>query len=176
MAQEDSISIGLGTSLIRNPGRIICLNILRPSQNFADDIFKCIFLNWNIWILIKISLMFVLKGPINNMPSLVQVMAWRRPGDKPLSEPMMVRLSIHISVTRPQWINPSFIYTSVWWHTICSMHTCTSRDNGLEIHIWGYEIKSCALLCSGFSVIYWLTISIGWDTGLTWNRHQANLS
>ena len=31
-------------------------------------------------------------------------MAWRRPGDKPLSEPMMVRLPTHICVTRPQWV------------------------------------------------------------------------
>ena len=52
---------------------------------FADDIFKCIFFNENIWIVIKISLNFVPKGPINNISSLVQIMAWRRPGDKPLS-------------------------------------------------------------------------------------------
>ena len=32
-------------------------------------------------------------------------MAWRRPGDKPLSEPMMVSLMTHICVTRPQWVN-----------------------------------------------------------------------
>ena len=47
-------------------------------------------LNENVWILIKISLRFILKGPINNIPALVQIMAWRRPGDKPLSEPMMI--------------------------------------------------------------------------------------
>ena len=67
---------------------------LRPRQNgrhFADDIFKCIFLNENLWISIKISLKFVPKGPINNIPALVQVMAWRRSGDKPLSDPMMVK-------------------------------------------------------------------------------------
>ena len=46
-------------------------------------------------ILIKISLKFVPKVPINNIPSLVQIMAWRRPGDKPLSEPMMVSLLMH---------------------------------------------------------------------------------
>ena len=45
---------------------------------------------------------FVPKGRINNIPSLVQIMAWRWPGDKPLSEPMMVRLPTHICVTRPQ--------------------------------------------------------------------------
>ena len=32
-------------------------------------------------------------------------MAWRRLGDRPLSEPMMVSLLTHICVTRPQWIN-----------------------------------------------------------------------
>ena len=45
------------------------------------------------------------KGPIENIPALVQIMAWRRPGDKPLSEPLMIRLSTHICVTRPQWVN-----------------------------------------------------------------------
>ena len=33
------------------------------------------------------------EGPINNIPALVQVMAWRRPGDKPLSEPMKVQFT-----------------------------------------------------------------------------------
>ena len=83
------------------------LNTLRPRQNgrrFADDTFKRIFLNENIRISIKISLKFVSKGQINNNPSLVQIMAWRRSGDKPLSEPMMVRLLTHICVTRPQWV------------------------------------------------------------------------
>ena len=41
---------------------------------------------------------------INNIQALVQIMAWRRPGDKPLSEPVIVRLSTHICVTRPQWV------------------------------------------------------------------------
>ena len=45
------------------------------------------------------------KGSINNIPALVQIMAWRRPGDKLLSEPMMVSSSTHICVTRPQWVN-----------------------------------------------------------------------
>ena len=83
------------------------LNTLRQRQNgrcFADDIFKCIFLNENVWISIKISMKFVPKGPINNIPTLVQIMAWRRSGDKPLSEPMMVSLLMHICVTRPQWV------------------------------------------------------------------------
>ena len=43
--------------------------------------------------------------PIDNNPALVQIMAWRRSGDKPLAEPMMISLSTHICVTRPQWVN-----------------------------------------------------------------------
>ena len=49
------------------------VNSLKPRQNgrhFADAIFKRIFLNENIRISIKISLKFVLKGPINNILAL----------------------------------------------------------------------------------------------------------
>ena len=64
----------------------------KPEQNgrhLADDIFKYIFLNEKFRILIRISLKFVLKVPIDNKSVLVQVMAWRRKGDKPLREPML---------------------------------------------------------------------------------------
>ena len=67
----------------------ISFNTLRPRQNgrhFADDPFKRIlriFLNETLRISIKISLNFVPKGPINDIPALVQIMAWRRWGDKP---------------------------------------------------------------------------------------------
>ena len=96
---------------------IPCINIntLRPRQNghhFADDTFKRIFLNENVRISIKISLKFVPKGPINNIPALVQIMAWLRPGDKPLSEPKMDNLLTHICVTQPQWVKCK--KTPVW--------------------------------------------------------------
>ena len=68
------------------------LNTLRPRQNgrnFPDDIFKWIFLNENVLISIKISLKFLPRGSINNIPALVQIMGCRRPSHKPLSEPMM---------------------------------------------------------------------------------------
>ena len=89
--------------------KLLSLNTLRSRQNgrhFVDDIFRCIFLNENILILIKISLKFVPKDPVNNIPAWVQIMAWRRPGGKPLFEPMMIILLTHISITRPQWVNP----------------------------------------------------------------------
>ena len=83
------------------------LSILRLRQNgrhFPEDILRCIFLNENVWIAIKFSKKFVPKGLINNIPALVQIMAWHRPGAKPLSEPMLVSLLTHICVTPPQWV------------------------------------------------------------------------
>ena len=81
-------------------------NILRLRQNgrhFPDNIFKCILLNENVWISLKISLNFVPNVQINNIQVLVKIMPWCRPGDKLLSESMMVSLLTHICVTRPQW-------------------------------------------------------------------------
>ena len=110
---------------------LISANTLRPKQNgrcFADNTFKCIFLNETVRISIKISLKFVPKGPINNNPALVQIMAWRRSGDKPLSEPMMVSLLIHICITRPQ--------------LVC-LH-------GTQQAAWlAHDILQCDLLCGG---------------------------
>ena len=101
------------------------INSLRPRQNgrlFADDTFKRIFFNENIRISTKISLKFVHKGLINNIPALVLIMSWRRPGDKPLSEPMLVRSLTHICVTRPQWVNN--IKPFVKWHLHCDSNFC----------------------------------------------------
>ena len=102
------------TYLVRGPLHvpnviIIVLNTLRPRQNgrqFTDDIIKYIFLNENVWVSIKISVEFIPKGPVNvnNIPLLVQIMAWRRLGDKPLSEPMGACSLTHICVSRPRWV------------------------------------------------------------------------
>ena len=59
---------------------------------------KCLNTDWDL-----ISLKFVPHGPINNIQALVQIMAWRQPGGKPLFGPMMVRLPTHVCVT--QWVN-----------------------------------------------------------------------
>ena len=45
--------------------------------------FSNAFLNENVWYSIEISLKFFLKCPINNIPELVPILAWRRPGDNP---------------------------------------------------------------------------------------------
>ena len=102
----------------RNPA--LCVNTLRPRQNgrhFADDNFNRIFVNENVRISIKFSLKFVPKDPINNIPTLVQVMACRRPGDKPLSEPMMVRLLTHICVIRPRSVKCGFMKSVAFQQT-----------------------------------------------------------
>ena len=58
---------------------------------FADDIFRCIFVNEKYCILIGISLKIVSKGSIDNNPALVQVMAWCRTGDMLLSQAMLTQ-------------------------------------------------------------------------------------
>ena len=55
-------------------------------------------------------MMFAHSGPINNIPVLVQILAWRRPGDKPLSEPMTNSSLTHIGVTRPQRVNAQSLH------------------------------------------------------------------
>ena len=116
-------------------------NSLRPRRNgrrFTDDTFKGIFLNKNVRISIKVSLKFVPKGPINNNAALVQIMAWRRSGNKPLSEPMMVSLLTHICVTRPQWVN-ILCYRQVPLNSIFHK-TCTQFS---VIVVLSYIIGSC---------------------------------
>ena len=85
---------------------IICqaVSTLRPRQNdchFADNVFKRIFLNENIWIVIKISPKFVRKGPINDTNHYLN--QW------------WSSLLMHICVTRPQWVkNFNNCLTNTW--------------------------------------------------------------
>ena len=123
---------------------IILINTLRPRQNaqiFPDDIFKCIFLNENVYVSIKISLKFVPKGHINYTPALVQIMAWCWPGNKPLSETVMVSLLTHICVTQP-WD----YYTEIW-------NSSAGRKISLKSHArlaaaWGCTRPPAAILPS----------------------------
>ena len=69
---------------------------------FSDDKLKCIFLNANVRISIDISMNYVHEDQINNISTLGQIMALPRPGDKPLSEPVIFSLLTHICVIQPQ--------------------------------------------------------------------------
>ena len=78
--------------LVRHPWSHSGLNTLRLRQNGRQICRRHIqmhFLEWKFLNKIKIALKFVHKGPINNIPVLVQIMAWCWPGDKPLFEPMI---------------------------------------------------------------------------------------
>ena len=59
----------------------------------SQTIFSCIFVNEKFWILNKISVKFVPKGPIDNNPALAKVMTWRKMGDRPLYEPILTQLT-----------------------------------------------------------------------------------
>ena len=74
-------------------------------RHFADDISNCMFLNENVWIVLKISLKLVTKFRFDNIPTSF---AWSV--TKPLSGPMVVSLLTHICVTRPWRVNP-FIHS-----------------------------------------------------------------
>ena len=112
-------------------GRLNTLWLRQNGRHFPDDIFKCISLNENVCISIKISLKFVPGGPNHNFQPLVQ-MAWRRPGDKPLSELMMVSLLTHICVTRPQWVKAkSLVAQEHPFHTYLAGAKCVSDERGM---------------------------------------------
>ena len=127
----------------------ISFNILRPQQNgshFPDN-YKYIFTRGNMWIAIKLSLKCASKGPINNIPALVQIKAWYRP--------MMVSLLTHIYVTRPPWVDlikliyVSFlsfsVYLKVWnWfiaigneNNSIALTMCVAKTSLWLIYTWG---------------------------------------
>ena len=54
--------------------------------------------HWNLFLRVQLT----------KIPALFQIMAWRRPGDKTLSEAMLVSLLTHKCFTRPQWVKCSY--------------------------------------------------------------------
>ena len=83
------------------------VNTLRPRQNcchFTDARFKCIFQNENVWI----SLKFVPKILINNIPALIQIMAWHRPETSHyLNQRWLVYWHIYASLGFNEWKMPA---------------------------------------------------------------------
>ena len=74
------------------------------------------FLNENELILPRISLKFVPEVGINNIPALVQTMAWPQSGGKPLSESMILSLLTPICVTLLQWVKRAWCFTTDKWY------------------------------------------------------------
>ena len=111
-------------------------------------------------ILIKISRKFVAKSQINYIPSMVQIMVWRRPGDKPLSEPMMSSLPAHLCITLPQGVNDPSLKE---WIKI-DLLLYFVKKNVYWKQVWK-SLKNLALLL-------WITLGItGTNMGITFWKH-----
>ena len=119
-------------------------------RNKMGVIFQTTF--WNVFSWMKIY-QFQLRchwglflRPINNIPALVQIMAWHRPGNKPLPEPMMVRLPTHICVTRPQWVK-----FKCYWLIFRFPQTSICTIKRLSFH-WYVHVFSSSLLENKFQI------------------------
>ena len=135
------------------------LNSSPPRQNghhLAGYIFRCIFVNEQFWILIKISFKFISKGLIDNNQALVQIMAWHQMGDKPLSEPMLTQFKSNSFIYKfkyqSQHITLQKIQLCFWteeqhncFHYIdldieCSSLSSPNHDvSSLATYIWHYQ-------------------------------------
>ena len=137
--QERHVNMALlsriSASLVISTYSWLVVKCLISFIHFPDDIFKCIFLNENVWISIKNFIEVVPKVPINNIPALVQIMAWRRLGDKPLYEPMIVSLLTHICV----------MLTKLWWPRSMAPYGVTSHHEGRLVH---FILDSLSYNCS----------------------------
>ena len=146
----------------------LSINTLRQRHNerhFSDDIFSYICLNEYVWFPITISLKFVPTGVINNIPALVQIMAWRLPGDKPSSESIMVSSLTHI-VSRGKmehggkmehrvfWKNHTrrgSIFKSTWFLSSASSASCMEIKLAID-HVFSISQKrNFTLLISIYS-------------------------
>ena len=83
-------------------------------------------------------------GPFNNIAALVQIIAWCRPDNKPLPEPMMVNLLMHICITQPQW---DYMELKVS-HCIPPAASCIITFLCREVHL------KCGLNCTWNSLVY----------------------
>ena len=106
------------------------VNTLRPGQDgrhFGRQHFRLHFLEWNFFNFTQNFTEICYLDLIDNMSALVQIMAWPRTGDKPLSEAMLlccvdayVSLSLN-KLTHWGWVT----------HICVSKLTIIGSDNGL---------------------------------------------
>ena len=118
------------------------VGVERKWTTFRRRHFQTYFIQRKCLNLDDISLKFVSKGPINNISALVQIMAWRRSGDKPLSEPMMASLLTHICVTRLQWVN-NVVYLRLGHRWVITSH----RFMWVRLFIHVLKLMFLANLC-----------------------------
>ena len=129
----------------------ISINTSRLGQNglyFTDDIYKCIFLNENVWIVIKILLKFVPKCPINNTMyystgsdnglalSRQQTIIWSNDGLFTDIWPQWVNSSGFVHVTMKQ-VAVIFSFNQLF-HFSFTSYQCPGRQRG---HLQGGHRK-----------------------------------
>ena len=150
--------------MLPNIGRLCHLSTLSWSFEYHIEVetqwtpvcrryFKCIFLNENGWFSPTISPNFVPDARFNNIREWVQTMAWHRPDETPLYEPMVVSLLTNICVTRPQW--DSGIYFSKPFTITCRAKLpnhvhIVSRCRVCSMHISGTRVSTsaCTFYCT----------------------------
>ena len=151
---------GMSTQLCQ--WKMLYINTLRPRQDsshFPTDIFKYIFLNENVWIFVTISLKFVPKGSINNIPSLVQIMAWPWSGDKPLSGPI---LAFFIDAYMRHSASMSWVYPFI----------CISEQNDYIFNVIFHQCIWVSVCCD--IAFMWMTISHDHKSTLTAPSHSLS--
>ena len=87
------------------------------------------------WLKFHWNLFLFLRFQLYNIPALVQIMTWRRPGDKSISKPMMVSLLTHRCVTRSEWVKTYHI-TRKYWGSSSKKDGLHFADDILKCTLW----------------------------------------
>ena len=116
-------------------------------------------------------------------PAFVQIMSRHRPGYKPFSEPMMVRLLTHICITRPQWvkilttrafyilscfgsdnkitvttwefINKNYIHTCCKWFSLQALHNLFDTPLPVQSNDMDKRMLWCWMICIPYQFLFW---------------------
>ena len=157
----------------------------------ADDLFKCIFMNEKVGILIRISLKFVPKGPIDNRSVLVQVMAWRRLGHYRISHyrnQCWLSLVTYICGTRWGWDGDVCVVRWGWfgyvsgvvgggWVVGVGWVNCSqiksrllSNSSWYSDHIWRHKTWSTLVQ----AIACFLTRTLPEVNGVFWRSLEGN--
>ena len=103
------------------------------------------------------------------------VMAWRQPGDKPLSEPMMAVLPTHICITRPQWVN-QFLHRQASRELTDGQTDAGNNNNPFGLMYDGSTFTfPTTIICKGVSVFVTCCPCGVWCHGLTTSALYVHL-
>ena len=111
--------------------------LISPGQNgrhFADHIFRCIFINEKFWLGIHWCLF------LRSNWALVQVMAWRRTGVKPIPEPMLAQFTDAYMRHKGRWVD--------------MLNDIQLKDFPKTVHDWKGRIPSIEVSNGSFTISY----------------------